>query len=609
MAPPAPPDAAKEIEMIKGLVAKHFPVYDVRVNYDVVQFFCRVEEATLEDSFERLREDMQPHGYIPMITYEKGEHVIIVGKKPPTKYKSIYVNVVMLVITFLAMMYAGVLDWTSYADVPTNEMWSAENVGTGILVFALPLMAILAVHELGHFFMAKKRKVAASLPFFIPSIPPLGTFGAFISLRDPIPNRKTLLEIGVAGPLAGMIMALPIGIAGLLLTNAEARPIPDEITPGGLVQVGFPLVYQWLESLFPISGDYLLHPTAFAAWVGFLVTALNLLPVGQLDGGHIARALLGPKAKYSSWIAIVIMIGLSYFYLGWVIFAILILFLGAKHPPPLNDINKLDLKRQLVGVFAFIVLIVAFVPIPMSPVLMDYSYEITPTSTTYANITPGEATTFTVLLSNLGNTWNNITFEKMTSPADWDVTFKQHGESDEAYREAYSFRVNTSVNVTVDIGVRSSINSITGQASVTITAFSEAFMDDTSQDKHITYIFNVTRPMVTFWTGEPTVTIPPPGGEDTITVYANNTDLATANLTLSIRELPAYVGAYLFLEDYQEPNASTTLNLSVAGESNITFGVQVFVWDTAVPGERMILIDAYFQESLVATIEILVVVT
>jgi len=107
MASETPPDASKEIELVKGLVARYFPVYDVKVNYDVVQFFCRIDETTLEDNFERLREEMSPHGYIPMVTYDKGEHVIMVGRKPPAKYKSIYVNLAMLIITFLAMMFAG----------------------------------------------------------------------------------------------------------------------------------------------------------------------------------------------------------------------------------------------------------------------------------------------------------------------------------------------------------------------------------------------------------------------------------------------------------------------------------------------------------------------
>src|SRR5512136_936366 len=122
-------------------------------------------------------------------------------------------------------------------------------------------MAILGVHELGHYIAARKRGVAASLPFFIPSIPPLGTFGAFISLREPIPNKKTLLEIGVAGPLAGLALAIPLGILGLMLTNDGAKLAPENIPSGGALGLIFPLIYQGLEQLFPLKGDFILHPT------------------------------------------------------------------------------------------------------------------------------------------------------------------------------------------------------------------------------------------------------------------------------------------------------------------------------------------------------------
>jgi len=128
------------------------------------------------------------------------------------------------------------------------------------------------------------------------------------------------------------------------------------------------MLYIWIQQLVPIEGDYLLHPTAFAAWVGFLVTALNLLPVGQLDGGHVARALLGAKTKYLSWVTAAILVALGFFYTGWLLFAFLILLLGARHPPPLNDITPLDTRRKVVGVLAFAILIVAFVPIPMTVV-------------------------------------------------------------------------------------------------------------------------------------------------------------------------------------------------------------------------------------------------
>lgn len=601
MASETPPDASKEIELVKGLVARYFPVYDVKVNYDVVQFFCRIDETTLEDNFERLREEMSPHGYIPMITYDKGEHVIMVGRKPPAKYKSIYVNLAMLVITFLAMMFAGILDWGSYADVPENEMFSAENILTGILVFTLPLMAILGVHELGHFFMARRRKVAASLPFFIPSVPPLGTFGAFISLRDPIPNRRSLLEIGVAGPLAGLALAIPIGILGLILTNMEARPVPLDLGSEGLVRISFPMIYLWLEELVPLQGDYLLHPTAFAAWVGFLVTALNLLPAGQLDGGHIARALLGPNAKYASWAAIAALIALSFYYWSWLLFAILILFLGAKHPPPLNDITKLDTRRKMVGVFAFVVLIIAFVPIPMTPVLADCSFEMTSVDDTAVTIVPGQQIAFEVLIANTGNTRDNITFEKVSSPTGWIVTFTEDGTN---YSESYSMLVNVSQESVLTVMVESSGDSAPGNASVVIGGDSVCATDEFTAT--MAFNFTVDLPEVEMWVTDDGQEASP-GSSVVSHLVVNNTGSGDVNLSFVVTDLPGYIAVVLY-EEASGANSSGTLEVTVPGDGDVTISVEVLVWASAEPGEKLVPIDVFYQEVQIGSAEVTVVV-
>jgi len=453
MAPPIPPAASKEIEKVKSLVAKHFPVYDVRVTYDVVEFFVRVDMTTLDENFERMREEMGQQGYIPMISYEKGEHVVIVAKKPTTKYRSTYVNLALLIVTFLTMVLAGAYDWAGYAGLDGNSVFSPDVLLMGMLTFTLPLMAILAVHELAHFFAARRRRIAASLPFFIPSFPPLGTFGAFISLRDPMPNKKTLLEVGIAGPLAGLIVAIPLGILGLYLTNLEANPVPINIGSEGGMGVSFPMIYLWLEQLLPIEGDYLLHPTAFAAWVGFLVTALNLLPAGQLDGGHIARALLGARAKYLSWVTAAALVGIGLIYFGWLLFAFLILVLGARHPPPLNDLTPLDTKRKVLGIFAFVVLVIAFVPIPMTPINADYSFELQPQEDTNLTIQQGGYETISVIAENVGNAYNGINLYADAYPADWNISFKPGGSEPSAYEASLSILLNASETFAYDVRI------------------------------------------------------------------------------------------------------------------------------------------------------------
>jgi len=455
MAPPIPPEASKEIERIKALVAKHFPVYDVRVNYDVIQFFCRTEPTTLEDSFDRMREEMATQGYIPMITYEKGEHVIQVARKPKTKYRSVYVNLAFLIITIITTTLAGVSLWVGYADVPADEAWSADSLMMGALTFAIPLLAILGVHELAHYYMARRRNIAASLPFFIPGPPTLiGTFGALISIRDPIPNRKAMLEIGVAGPLAGFVLSIPLAILGLILTNDGARLAP--VNEGGaLINISFPAIYLLLEQLFPVQGDYILHPTAFAAWAGLFVTALNLLPVGQLDGGHVARALFGTKAKYLSWATLAVMMFLSLFFVGWLLLAILVLFLGARHPPPLNDISGIGGKRTIVGLLTLGILIVGFVPVPLVYVDADYSFEMVAIDDTNATIVQNGTHLFSVNVNNTGNLLNHIEFTKGSSPNYWTVVFKRSDQNDSHFNEIYDLALNSTQNATVHVLITS----------------------------------------------------------------------------------------------------------------------------------------------------------
>ena len=462
MAPPIPPEASKEIEMIKALVAKHFPVYDVRVSYDVVQFFCRVQPELLEESFDKMREEMAPQGYIPMIIYEKGEHIVHVARKPKVKYRSIYVNLAFLIITIITTTLAGVSLWVGYADVPADESWGAESWIMGALTFAIPLMAILGVHELAHYYMARRRHIAASLPFFIPGPPTLiGTFGALISIRDPIPNRKAMLEIGVAGPIAGFILSIPLAIIGLILTNDGAK-LPPVNEGGSVIGIQFPAIYMMLEQFFPIQGDYMLHPTAFAAWAGLFVTALNLLPVGQLDGGHVARALLGDKARYLSWATLAAMIALSMFFFGWLLLAILVLFLGARHPPPLNDISKLGKKRTMVGALTLAILLVGFVPQPLVMIEQDYSFDMVANEETNDTIAQNGTQQFSIYVNNTGNVLNHIEFSKKSSPNYWTVVFKRSDQNDSSYSENYDLTLNSDEDATIDVLIRSDITAVVG---------------------------------------------------------------------------------------------------------------------------------------------------
>jgi membrane-associated protease RseP (regulator of RpoE activity) len=219
--------------------------------------------------------------------------------------------------------------------------------------------------------MGRRYGIRVTLPFFIPAppIPPLaiGTFGALIRIRSPMIDRRSLFDVGIAGPLAGLVVALPTIVIGLLLS----RPLP--VGPGSEpgIRLGSPLLFsalQWLTVGPDLPGqDVLLHPVAFAGWFGLFVTGLNLLPIGQLDGGHMAYALLGRGHRIVSLIALGVLgvMGITA-WPGWFVWATLAFVLGRRHPPPLNDVDPLDRKRRIVGVLTFLLLLSLITPTPFT---------------------------------------------------------------------------------------------------------------------------------------------------------------------------------------------------------------------------------------------------
>lgn len=353
--------ADQEIENLRAAVAHHFNVYGVVVTPLALTFQVAVPaDGNVEKPFDGLRQELMPRDYIPTITRERGELLIHIQRRPKQKFAGLSVNLVMLVATVLTTVFwGGAYNWSQYVGEP---LLSPDALLNGTLFFTVPLLAILGFHEMGHYVVARHYKMQASLPFFLPSIPPLGTFGAFISMRDPLPSRRALLDVGASGPLVGFAIAIPVTIAGLFLTAASPRallPVGNEFL---FVQPS--LFYAFLKLFFPIPDGVAIHPLAFAGWVGLFVTAINLLPAGQLDGGHIARALLGERQGLVSWGALLLLVGLSVFYTGWLIFAFLILIIGVRHPPPLNDLSHLDAGRKLIGIAAVAILLTTFVIAP-----------------------------------------------------------------------------------------------------------------------------------------------------------------------------------------------------------------------------------------------------
>jgi membrane-associated protease RseP (regulator of RpoE activity) len=223
---------------------------------------------------------------------------------------------------------------------------------------------------MGHYLMSRYHGVRASLPFFLPAPPYpfiIGTFGAFIRMESPPRDRRSLFDVGAAGPLAGLALAIPAVIIGLGLSTVS----PEE-TRGGGITLGSSLLLSFLSEitlgLQPDDVNIVLHPIGFAGWVGLLVTMMNLLPVGQLDGGHVVYALFGARQIWISRLALVTILALGFFRLwdGWLIWGILLLFMGARHPPPMDPYTPLDLKRQLMAWLTLAILVLTFIPTPFS---------------------------------------------------------------------------------------------------------------------------------------------------------------------------------------------------------------------------------------------------
>jgi len=267
------------------------------------------------------------------------------------------INLILFILTIFTTLLAGAM------MEGANPFYNPLTIVKGI-PFSLTLMVILGVHELGHFIFARKHHVEATLPYFIPAPTLIGTFGAFIKMRSPVRQRRALVQIGAAGPIFGFLVATPALFIGLYLSSVVPLSGTEGIRLGDsiLMKIATNIVYPGLGP----EQDILLHPVGFAAWIGMLVTMLNLLPIGQLDGGHIVYALLGEKSKYIAWGALFATIALAFLSLNWLIWGALVFFLvKVKHPPISDNYTPLTLHEKLVGLAALTVFILTFIPVPI----------------------------------------------------------------------------------------------------------------------------------------------------------------------------------------------------------------------------------------------------
>ncbi|NWG35450.1 MAG: site-2 protease family protein [Chloroflexi bacterium] len=402
-----------ELEVLNGYVSRIFRAEDVTAGAPR-QWIARYRGHFLTEdtdaAYGQLAELVKPHGLTPLFRSEQGVPVIYLVQTPaiPSTNARLYINVALFVLTSLSVMLMGV-------DVPPESIPAHDSFPLDVLLrnlltgwpFALSMMGILLAHEMGHYIACKIYGVPATLPFFIPApfMSPLGTLGAFIAMRGIPKNKRILFDIGVAGPIAGLIVAVPVLFLGLRLSPlGPIQQLPDgysgflegnslfylfakyavfgKLLPEPVSYDGLSLGLYWLRYFLsgqpiPFNGlDVQLHPVALAGWAGLLVTALNLVPVGTLDGGHVAYGLFGEKARRIFPLAMSVLIALMFlpalltfslgsFNFSWLLWAFILLWLGNVRTQPLDDLTELDPARRVLGYGMLIVFLLLFTPIPM----------------------------------------------------------------------------------------------------------------------------------------------------------------------------------------------------------------------------------------------------
>ncbi len=389
-------DAQLLADEVRALVSRDLAIEAVQVNQDQAREGVVLVRGRLlrpsHEVFPRWLSELNRRGYTPILRPEANaddQQVVlhVVAGVAPKSQPRAWINLLLFVLTVISTLFAGMLYGDSNLVINSaSDFLRPQNLIQG-WPFAATLLGILTAHEFGHYFAARYHRVAVTLPYFIPMPLGFGTLGAFIQLREPVPDRRKLFDIGVAGPLAGLVLAIPLLFVGLS-TSQLTPPITGGMLEGNSIFYFFAKILVFGKQLpNPITGeDVLMNQVTFAAWIGLLVTALNLLPVGQLDGGHTVFALFGERAKIINRVTFALLVllavaslaplqqiipELQYIgYNGWFVWVLLIYFLiGLYHPPALDDVTQLDARRRWVGYLVVLIFVLIFVPVPFTPIL------------------------------------------------------------------------------------------------------------------------------------------------------------------------------------------------------------------------------------------------
>jgi membrane-associated protease RseP (regulator of RpoE activity) len=307
-----------------------------------------------------------------------------IPKPLPPPHGRLWVQLTLLALTLLSTTFAGGCHYYNFTIDLAKAAEVAESAPELSVLFAQPMfwihglwysltiLAILGCHEMGHYIACLRYNVIATRPYFLPAPVVLtGTLGAFIRIKSRIPNKTALFDIGIAGPIAGFVIAVPALFLGLMLSRIDHLPADQS----SLIELGEPLLFKFAAWLVwgPVADGYTInmHPMAFAAWFGLLATALNLFPIAQLDGGHISYAVLGTRSTIITIVMVGVAIALAFTSSSWIAWTVLllvmILTLGPRHPPTLYDEEPLAKGRVVLAVIAMIILVLCFTPAPIGP--------------------------------------------------------------------------------------------------------------------------------------------------------------------------------------------------------------------------------------------------
>jgi membrane-associated protease RseP (regulator of RpoE activity) len=391
-------DTTYNYQTVDMIVGRVMAIDDTTLGTDkqgfIVRYRGRILNQDTAAAYDYLSDQLKGQNLTPLFRWDGARHaILLVQGLPKVKQSDPRINLVLGVLTLASVLFTGALSVSQ--NLPSGLLQAVGAIIQRGWPFTASFLAILVAHEFGHYLMGRYHGVHVSLPYFLPLplISPFGTLGAFINMKEPPKNRRILLDIGIAGPLAGLIVAIPVLFIGLnLSTIGRLEPgqisfiegnsilylaakyltfgklLPSPVTFGGVSPILYWIKYFFTGLPVPVGGqDVLISPVAWAGWGGLLVTAMNLVPAGQLDGGHMLYVLLGRRGAQRVYPFIMGgLILLSFASPSWLIWVLLLLLIGRVYAEPLDQVTPLDSKRKWLAVLALVIFVLTFTPIPFT---------------------------------------------------------------------------------------------------------------------------------------------------------------------------------------------------------------------------------------------------